>query len=95
MGLRNPNSLTIIKKIINSYPLQKIIIMDLAPVQADIMQYVNNGAKGFILKNNSLNDLLITIRRVSMGATVLPPLSVDSLFSQIVAYSNDDIARKA
>lgn len=61
--------------------------MDLAPVQADILQYVKAGANGFILKDASLNDLLITIRTVNDGATVLPPLLVDSLFSQIVDFA--------
>jgi DNA-binding NarL/FixJ family response regulator len=58
--------------------------MDLAPIQADILQYVKAGANGFILKDASLNDLIITIRTVAEGSTVLPPLLVDSLFSQIV-----------
>jgi two-component system NarL family response regulator len=61
--------------------------MDLAPVQADILQYVKAGANGFILKDASLNDFLITIRTVADGSTVLPPLLVDSLFSQIVDYA--------
>ena len=61
--------------------------MDLAPVQADILQYVKAGANGFILKDASLNDFLITIRTVAEGSTVLPPLLVDSLFSQIVEYA--------
>jgi DNA-binding NarL/FixJ family response regulator len=71
----------IVKK---DFPQAKIIIMDLAPIQADILQYVKAGANGFILKDASLNDLLITIRTVAEGSTVLPPLLVDSLFSQIV-----------
>ncbi len=61
--------------------------MDLAPVQADILQYVKAGANGFILKDASLNDFLITIRTVAEGSTVLPPLLVDSLFSQIVDHA--------
>jgi DNA-binding NarL/FixJ family response regulator len=74
----------IVKK---EFPKAKIIIMDLAPVQADILQYVKAGANGFILKDASLNDFLITIRTVAEGSTVLPPLLVDSLFSQIVDKS--------
>ena len=65
----------------------KIIVMDLAPVQADVLQYVKAGANGFILKDASLNDLLITIRSVAEGSTVLPPLLIDSLFSQIVEHA--------
>jgi DNA-binding NarL/FixJ family response regulator len=87
LGLRSQNSLHVVEIVKKEFPQAKIIIMDLAPVQADILQYVKAGANGFILKDASLNDLLITIRTVSEGATVLPPLLVDSLFSQIVEHA--------
>ena len=87
LGLRSLNSLHVVEVVKKDFPLAKIIIMDLAPIQADILQYVKAGANGFILKDASLNDLLITIRTVNEGATVLPPLLVDSLFSQIVEFA--------
>lgn len=87
LGLRSQNSLRVVEIVKREFPKAKIIVMDLAPVQADILQYVEAGANGFILKDASLNDFLSTIRTVSKGATVLPPLLVDSLFSQIVDYA--------
>lgn len=87
LGLRSQNSLHVVEIVKKDFPYAKIIVMDLAPVQADILQYVKAGANGFILKDASLKDFLITIRTVSEGATVLPPLLVDSLFSQIVDYA--------
>jgi RNA polymerase sigma factor (sigma-70 family) len=87
LGLRSQNSLHVVEVVKKDFPSAKIIVMDLAPVQADILQYVKAGANGFILKDASLKDLLITIRTVSEGATVLPPLLVDSLFSQIVDHA--------
>ena len=87
LGLRSLNSLQVVELVKTDFPLAKIIVMDLAPIQADILQYVKAGANGFILKDASLNDFLITIRTVNEGATVLPPILVDSLFSQIVEYA--------
>ena len=87
LGLRSQNSLHVVEIVRKEFHQAKIIIMDLAPVQADILQYVKAGANGFILKDASLDDLLMTIRTVSKGATVLPPLLVDSLFSQIIDYA--------
>jgi DNA-binding NarL/FixJ family response regulator len=84
LGLRSQNSLRVVEIVKQDFPLAKIIVMDLAPAQADILQYVKAGANGFILKDASLNDFLITIRSVAEGSTVVPPLLVDSLFSQIV-----------
>ena len=87
LGLRSQNSLHVVEIVKKEFPKAKVIVMDLAPVQADILQYVKAGANGFILKDASLHDLVITIRTVSEGATVLPPLLVDSLFSQIVDHA--------
>lgn len=87
LGLRSQNSLHVVEIVKKEFPQAKIIVMDLAPVQADILQYVKAGANGFILKDASLNDFLITIRSVSEGSTVLPPLLIDSLFSQIVEHA--------
>src|ERR1017187_2770161 len=87
LGLRSQNSLHVVEIVKKEFPQAKIIVMDLAPVQADILQYVKAGADGFILKDASLKDFLITIRTVSEGSTVLPPLLVDSLFSQIVDHA--------
>jgi RNA polymerase sigma factor (sigma-70 family) len=87
LGLRSQNSLHVVEIVKKDFPEAKVIVMDLAPVQADILQYVKAGATGFILKDASLNDLLITIRTVAEGSTVLPPLLIDSLFSQIVDHA--------
>lgn len=84
LGLRSQNSLHVVEIVKKEFHEAKIIVIDLAPVQADILQYVKAGANGFILKDASLNDLLETIRSVFKGGTVLPPVLVDSLFSQIV-----------
>ena len=87
LGLRSQNSLHVVEIVKKDFPQAKIIVMDLAPVQADILQYVKGGANGFILKDASPNDFLITIQKVSEGSTVLPPLLLDSLFSQIVDHA--------
>ncbi len=87
LGLRSQNSLHVVEIVKKDFPQAKIIVMDLAPVQADILQYVKAGANGFILKDTSLQDFLITIRSVAEGSTVLPPILIDSLFSQIVDYA--------
>lgn len=90
LGLRSLNSLHGVEIVKKDFPKAKIIIMDLAPIQADILQFVKAGADGFILKDASLSDFLITIRSVAEGSTVLPPQLVDSLFSQIVDHAVRD-----
>ncbi len=61
--------------------------MDLVPAHAEVAEFVRAGVAGFILKDASLHDFLHTIRAVSQGTKVLPPLMTSSLFSQIVEHA--------
>jgi DNA-binding NarL/FixJ family response regulator len=87
LGLRSRNSLDVVQIVKKEFPETNIIIMDLAPVQADVLQYVKAGASGFILKDATLDDFLVTIKAVAEGAKVLPPVLTNSLFSQIVEHA--------
>ena len=68
-------------------PNLKVIGMGLIPTQADIMEFVEAGASGFILKDATVEDFLGTIRSVAHGGKVLPPLLTGSLFSHVVDYA--------
>jgi DNA-binding NarL/FixJ family response regulator len=84
LGLRNRNSLNLVKMIKKNFPDAKIIMMDLIPMQADVFEFVQTGVSGFILKDARVNDFLKTIRSVANGLQVLPSNLTGSLFSQIV-----------
>jgi len=86
LGLRNRNSLSVIDAAKKNFPNAKVIVMDLAPVQGDINLFVEAGAAGFILKDATVDDFLLTIRTVAGGTKVLPPDLTESLFSQIVEH---------
>ena len=79
----NQNSLGVVISLKKFFPLAKIIIMDTAPKQSDILLYLKAGASGFIFKDPTLNNFLVNIRTTDKS-NLLPPLLVDSLFSQIV-----------
>src|ERR1035441_7150423 len=83
LGLRNQNSLQIVKLTKQHFPGTKIIVMDLIPLQTDVFEFVQEGVAGFILKDASIAEFLKTIRSVYLGARVLPPHLTGSLFSQI------------
>jgi len=84
LGLRKQNSLTVVELVKKDFPYAKVIVMDLAPLQGDINQFLKAGASGFILKDATLDEFLVTIRAIAEGTNVLPPDLNDSLFSQIV-----------
>ncbi|HWR20311.1 MAG TPA: response regulator transcription factor [Verrucomicrobiae bacterium] len=87
VGLRSQNSLRLVKSVKKSTPEAKVIVMDLAPVQTELMEYVRAGVSGFVLKDATFDDFLKTIRSVANGAKVLPPVLTGSLFSQIVDHA--------
>lgn len=83
VGLWDDDSLRVAEAVKKESPESKVIIMDLLPVQEDIVEFVNAGVSGFILKDATFEDLVTTIRSVAEGAHVLPPAMTSSLFSQI------------
>ncbi len=87
LGLRNQNSLNIVKSTKQHYPEIKIIVMDLIPLQADVFEFVQAGVSGFILKDANVAEFFKTIRTVFQGTQVLPPHLTGSLFSQIVEHA--------
>jgi len=89
LGLRGQNSLQVVEIVKNEFPEAKVIVMDLAPAQGDILQFVKAGASGFILKDATLDDFLIAIRSVANGGKVLPPILSGSLFTQIIEQAVD------
>lgn len=83
VGLWDDDSLRVAETVKKEYPESKVIIMDLLPVHEDIVEFVNAGVSGFILKDATVDDLVNTIRSVAQGDHVLPPAMTSTLFSQI------------
>lgn len=83
VGLQDNDSLSFVETVMKEFPESRVIIMDLLPVHEDIVEFVNAGVSGFILKDATFEDLTSTIRKVAEGAHVLPPAMTSSLFSQI------------
>ena len=87
LGLRSQNSLRIAELIKKEFARAQIVVMDLMPAQSEVVEFVQAGVSGFILKDATINDFLNTIRSVADGKKVLPPSLTDSLFSHIVEYA--------
>jgi DNA-binding NarL/FixJ family response regulator len=87
LGLRSRSSLNLVKLVKKNFPSSKVIIMDLIPSQADVLEFVQAGVSGFILKDATVSDFLKTIRSVADGLKVLPSNLTGSLFSQIVEHA--------
>ena len=87
LGLDSHNSLDVVESLKKEFSGVRIIGMGLAPAQSDILEFVQAGAEGFILKNATVENVIKTIRAVARGETVLPPPMTGSLFSQVVEHA--------
>ncbi len=84
--MRNQDNVRLVEAITREHPDVKVIVMDLLPAQADIIEFVRAGVSGFLLKDATFDEFLKTIRLVAGGTNVLPPPLTDSLFSEIVNH---------
>ena len=58
LGLRNKNGLQIVSTLTRELPQTRVIGMGLMPSQLDIVEFVQAGAVGFILKDATIEDFL-------------------------------------
>ena len=85
--LRSSTSLRLLQSIRTTNREAKVIVMNLAPVQPSLMEYVKVGVDGFVLKDATFDDFLQTIRDVAQGKKVLPPTLTSSLLSEIATHA--------
>jgi len=83
IGLQDTDCLRVAETVRREMVDSEIIVMDLLPVHEEIVQLVNAGVAGFILKDATFEDFVGTIRSVAGGQRVLPPPMTGTLFSQI------------
>lgn len=91
LGLRSHNSLATLKRFKKQAPRVKVIVMGLFPTHSEILDFVKAGVDGFLLKDVTVQDLYSTIRSVIHGDKILPAFLTDSLFTQIVEQSVEQL----
>jgi DNA-binding NarL/FixJ family response regulator len=87
LGLRSENGVRIVTTMSKEMPHTKVIGMGLIPPQMDIVELVEAGAAGFILKDAPIKHVLETIRAVARGIRILPPVLTGTLFSHVVEHA--------
>jgi len=84
LGLRHQKSLSLVSRVRRFAPRARVIVMDLAPVTPELVDFVTAGVSGFVLMDATFEDFMRTIRAVAAGGKVLPPTLTGSLFLQLV-----------
>ena len=91
VGLENGDSLEIARRMRETLPETRIVVMDLLPTEDDVREFTEAGVSGFVLKDATFDELVDTIRAVAGGAHVLPSSMTRSLFSRI---ASEAVARR-
>lgn len=87
LGLQSYDSLEVVKLFRKNDEDVKVVLMGLFATHSEVLDFVECGVKGFILKNATIKDFISTIRSVAGGEKVLPAYLTESLFAQIVEQS--------
>jgi DNA-binding NarL/FixJ family response regulator len=87
LGLWSERHRMVMEALKRDFPEVKVIGMGLVPSQADVIESIEAGAAGFIMKDATVKDFLGTIRSVYQGIKVLPPLLTGSLFSHVIEHT--------
>ena len=82
-ALGNGDSHRLVRDLRKEGPATRVIVMDLLPVQEDVIEFVRAGANGFIVKDATIDDFVMTIRSVSHGVGVVPQSLTGTLLSHI------------
>jgi DNA-binding NarL/FixJ family response regulator len=89
VGTGGEESVRVVKSLTTRLPATKIIAMDLIPVNEEVMELVNAGVSGFVMKDATFDEFIATIYAVASGERVLPPHMSDSLFAQIAKEARE------
>lgn len=65
------------------HPSTKILVMGLAESEAEIIQYVEAGASGYILKEDSVEEMLRQIRAIYAGEALVSPEIASALIDRV------------
>ena len=68
-------------------PEARVIVMDLIPVPQDIIEFVEAGCSGFLMKDATVEEFISTIRSVARGVRVLPPVLTGTIFSHVARHA--------
>jgi len=86
-GLADPDGDRTVERIKRAAPTARIVVMDLLPVPEDIVEFVKQGASGFVGKNATVDDVIRTVRSVADGRDVLPPALTGTLLSHLARHA--------
>ena len=83
IALSGMNGIEATKEILRNNPETRVIILSMYDDEESVVSAIRSGARAFVLKKASDNDLLDALRTVAKGGSYLSPQVSDRLLSRI------------
>ena len=83
IGLPGVSGIEATTELLRQYPETKVIILSMYDDEHSVVSAIRAGARGFVLKKASDNDLLEALRTVAKGGSYLSPQVSDRLLARI------------
>ena len=77
------SSRSVVKSVRKAAPEARVVVVDPPPTEEDVVEFVQAGATGFVVKDATIDDLVTTVRSVAAGADVVPTPLTGVLLSYI------------
>jgi two-component system nitrate/nitrite response regulator NarL len=81
-------ALTLTAQLTRDFPRVSALIFGLVEVAADIREYVEAGARGYVLRDASIDHLSIAIESIARGETVCSPQITYAMFSRLAELAH-------
>ncbi len=94
INLPDSNGIDLCKAITNLYPQINIIGLSNFSDTGFIKNMMRNGAKGYLLKNTTKNELIEAIKTVHYGDTYLPKILKDKLLNESLGVQTSSFVPK-
>ncbi|MBN1481808.1 DNA-binding response regulator [candidate division KSB1 bacterium] len=93
IGMPDKDGIELTKALHQDAPGVRVIILGMIDLTEEIMQCIEAGAAGYVLKEASFDYLVETIRSVHRGESFCSPQMTASLFSRIAELASEKIPK--
>jgi DNA-binding NarL/FixJ family response regulator len=93
MGLGDVESARVVTALVKQMPETRIVAMDLMPLSEEILELINAGVSGIVMKDSSFDEFAANLRAGAGGAKVAPPRATETLVAQIAKEAREGKAQ--
>jgi DNA-binding NarL/FixJ family response regulator len=84
--LPDKGSITLTKLLVQSNFSPRILILGITETRESVLEYIEAGATGYVLRESSLDDLLTAIRAVNSGKALVSPEIAAALIQRVSEF---------